>query len=206
MRKIFKKIFKKKDFSNSSSYWENRYASGKSSGKGSYGRLSEFKANVINNFVSEKDIDSVIEYGCGDGNQLSLANYKNYIGFDVSSTAIDTCKNIFKGDITKKFFHISEYRGQKADLTLSLDVIYHLVEDDVFDEYMKRLFDSSNRFVIIYSNNESETPYGTKPHVRWRKFTDWVDKNETSWDLIDFIKNSYPDQSFADFFIYEKKS
>jgi len=28
--------------------------------------------------------------------------------------------------------------GEKAQLTLSLDVVYHLVEDDVFYEYMHR--------------------------------------------------------------------
>lgn len=45
------------------------------------------------------------------------------------------------------------YANETADLTLSLDVIYHLIEDNVFFTYMDRLFDSSTKFVIIYSLN-----------------------------------------------------
>ena len=57
---------------NTLSYWENRYKNNGNSGAGSYGRLAEFKADVINNFIAENKITSVIEFGCGDGNQLSL--------------------------------------------------------------------------------------------------------------------------------------
>ena len=42
----------------------------------------------------------------------------------------------------------------RADLTLSLDVIYHLVEDDVFVSAMRALFDKAARFVVIYASNQ----------------------------------------------------
>jgi hypothetical protein len=35
----------------------------------------------------------------------------------------------------------------RAELGLSLEVIFHLVEDDVFDVYMRHLFASATRFV-----------------------------------------------------------
>ncbi len=38
-------------------------ARGKNSGAGSYNELAEFKANVLNDFVRENDIQTVIEYG-----------------------------------------------------------------------------------------------------------------------------------------------
>ena len=56
-----------------SDYWEARYAAGGNSGKGSGGVFAEFKAEIVNTFVREHDIASVIDFGCGDGAQLALA-------------------------------------------------------------------------------------------------------------------------------------
>ena len=123
-------------FPGSAPYWERRYVSGGNSGIGSYGKLAEFKARVVNDFVRENNITSIIEYGCGDGNQLRSADYPRYLGFDVSPAAVSKCQQIFAQDPTKQFRLISQYAGETAELTLSLDVIYHLVEDDVFDSYM----------------------------------------------------------------------
>src|SRR5690606_5981759 len=97
-------------------------------------------------FVAEQQIASVIEFGCGDGNQLRLAKYPQYIGYDISPEAVAQCKAIFRDDPTKSFHPLHEYQGETADLTLSLDVIFHLIEDEVFDTYMRRLFSASNRF------------------------------------------------------------
>ena len=43
---------------NSREYWEKRYASGGNSGAGSYNYLAEFKAEILNNFVTENNINS----------------------------------------------------------------------------------------------------------------------------------------------------
>ena len=86
------------------------------------------------------------EFGCGDGHQLLLAQYPRYIGLDISKTAIGLCKRKFSGDPTKSFF---AYDGDcfvdragvfAADLAMSLDVVYHLVEDPTFESYMTHLF------------------------------------------------------------------
>jgi len=191
-------------------YWKRRYARGKSSGAGSYNELAEFKANVLNDFVRENDIQTVIEYGCGDGNQLRFAVYPTYTGFDVSSVAIARCNMIFSHDKTKNFKLMEEYAGEVAQLTLSLDVIYHLIEDDVFIEYMERLFSSSNRFVIVYSSNTDDNRDNRARHVRHRKFSEWVERAQPQWRLIRYIKNKYPFEgdnrkgSMSDFFIYER--
>jgi len=44
----------------SDEYWESRYKSGENSGAGSYGRLAKFKAKIINNFVSNNNINFAI--------------------------------------------------------------------------------------------------------------------------------------------------
>src|SRR5687767_4284814 len=76
-------------FVSSSNYWERRYRKGRSSGAGSHGRLARFKADVLNEFVEKNCIKSVVEFGCGDGAQLSLANYPAYLGIDASEYAIE---------------------------------------------------------------------------------------------------------------------
>jgi len=197
----------------SAAYWEQRYAAAGTSGAGSYGRLAEFKAEVLNRFVRENAIASVIEFGCGDGNQLRLADYPAYLGLDVSQHSIDLCRAAFAGDASKRFALSAAPLTETADLTLSLDVIYHLVEDDVFDRYMHSLFDSATRFVIVYSSNrdEAETP-GSSAHVRHRQFTDWIARTQADrWQLAQHIPNRFPfdpkrkrDTSFADFHIFAR--
>ncbi len=198
-----------KSFPGSDNYWKQRYNSGGNSGDGSFNKLAEFKAEVLNGFVLDKQLQTVIEYGCGDGNQLRLSKYPTYIGFDVSAEALSQCQNTFSSDETKTFKLMDAYTNETAQLTLSLDVIYHLVEDDVFFSYMKRLFDSSEKFVIIYSSNTDKQAKLQATHLKHRKFSEWVD-GKPNWKLIQHISNIYPyagnDQegSFADFYIYEK--
>lgn len=205
---------KKNLWKGSASYWNERYVNGGDSGAGSYNRLADYKAQIINEFVKKNHIETVIEWGCGDGNQLSLSNYPNYIGYDVSPQAIKICKKKFKDDPSKKFVCSNAlfFKPKTADLSLSLDVLYHLIEDDVFEKYMKQLFSSSKKYVIIYSCND--TDHVTEAiHVKHRKFTQWIAENVSqNWILKDFIKNKYPfnandpdNTSWSDFFIYEKK-
>jgi cyclopropane fatty-acyl-phospholipid synthase-like methyltransferase len=198
-------------FNGSQNYWESRYSSGGNSGCGSYGELAIFKADFLNNFVAEKKIKSVVEFGCGDGNQLKLCNYPNYIGLDVAQSAIDKCQKLFANDSSKRFMVLTEDekfdRQFKSELALSLDVVYHLVEDGVYEGYMKRLFAAGSDYVIIYSSNFDQS---TTFHVRHRKFSDWVEKNRPGFQLIQIEKNKYPYQgdnetgSLADFYVYKK--
>ena len=193
---------------NSANYWRERYLNNGNSGAGSYGRLAQFKADVINSFVKENNVKSVIEYGFGDGNQLSLFNFEQYLGFDVSDKVVDICRQKFKNYPDYVFKNLKEYKGDKAELVLSLDVVYHLIEDEIFDSYMKRLFASADKFVIIYSSNKNEKHC---THVKHRKFTDWIDANVSHWKLLKFIPNKYTydannqkETSFADFYIYSR--
>jgi hypothetical protein len=198
-------------FTSSDQYWDERYRRGGNSGAGSYGRLAQFKAEVLNDFVAENGVNTVVEFGSGDGNQLNLARYPSYLGVDVSKAAVEACSSLFAVDPDKNFVVLEEYDGQIFDLSLSLDVIYHLVEDGVYETYMHTLFESSRRFVIIYASNYDKQPKDL--HVRHRKFTDWVKAKQPAFRMIDHIPNNYPfdpkkpnETSFADFFIFELKN
>ena len=196
------------DFS-SAEYWEKRYKEGGNSGAGSYGRLAVFKAEVINKFITERGLKKVMEFGCGDGNQLALLKIEKYIGYDVSQTTLANLKRKFKAEARKKsFYHVSQYDGGRAELVLSLDVIFHLIEDAVFEEYMSRLFQAAEKYVIIYSSDE-EPREAMATHFKHRPFSRWVSQNRPDWKLIEETKNPYPydaanpnETSAADFKIY----
>ncbi|MFK8049219.1 MAG: hypothetical protein AB8B81_12390 [Halioglobus sp.] len=197
-------------FKGSEVYWRERYETGQNSGEGSYNQLAQFKAEVINDFVVEHGINSVIELGCGDGNQLTLANYPSYLGVDVSANALERCREKFSGDDSKKF-QLLDSEITPAELGLSLDVIYHLVEDSVFYAHLSQLFESATRFVIVYSSNTNEQAALQGSHVRHRKFTTWIEKELSDWVQVKHIPNKFPYKgddrvgSFADFYIFAKQ-
>lgn len=200
-------------FTSSGEYWETRYRRGGNSGAGSYDDLAAFKGEIINAFVSEHQIETVIELGCGDGNQLGYFQLKSYIGYDVSRTAVAACTERYRSDPSKQFRLLTDDIGEKADLTLSLDVIYHLTEEPVYQDHMRKLFASSEKFVIIYSSNLSgQENDKVEPHIRHRRFTDWVERHASEFTLIGHIPNKYPfngdevRSSVADFYIYQKQN
>jgi len=192
---------------NSATYWEKRYKTGKDSGIGSRDAVAQFKANTINDFVKAHEIRTVVDLGCGDGNQLRNFQILSYIGFDISPSAIKLCKEKFKDDSSKKFFiydhkvFIEEHKKLKAELALSLDVLYHLVEDEVYQDYLKRLFTLAEKFVIIYSTLKEGKGY----HICHRLFIKDVYKLFPEWTLIRILKNRFTTVSGADFYFYERK-
>lgn len=194
-------------FGGSCKFWEERYANGGTSGPGSYGSLAQAKAEFLNTFVREHGVRSVTEFGCGDGHQLASAHYPSYVGLDVSSAAVRICKRRFADDPSKSFFL---YDGEcfadpvgvfRADLVLSLDVIYHLVENEIFETHMRHIFDSASRYVVVYSTN-SELIDGA-PHVRHRAFTPWVEANAPEWRLARTVRGPNTESRRADFFVFE---
>ena len=181
---------------NSKEYWENRYKSGGNSGAGSRGIIAEFKAKVINDFVKNNNIQAVCELGCGDW-LFSLFDVPEYIGHDVSKFIIKRNKRIYddKLKFTTSMDELTSY-----DLTISMDVILHLIEEDVYQQYMKDLFRLSNKYVIIFSTNWDEILGGR--HNKYRKFITVVPEN---FELIEVIDNPHKGaDTQADFFVFKK--
>jgi hypothetical protein len=201
-------------FPGTQTYWEERYASGGNSGQGSAGQLAAFKAEILNGFVKENSVQSIVEFGCGDGRQLMITEYPRYAGLDISPTIIKKNIERFREDHSKSFFLYTPQCFHDSagflsgDLALSIDVIFHLVEDHVFCTYMNNLFDAGRRFVGIYSSNEERS--WPNSHERHRHFSSYIDEQFPQWQLIQKIPNRYPlsadrsSGSFCDFYFYEK--
>jgi len=209
MIKKIKNIFRKKiEFTEYKKYWEDRYAIGGTSGAGSYGVLAEFKAEIINKYIKDNNLTSVIEFGCGDGNQLKYMNYEKFLGLDVSQTAIDICKKKFKGDKTKNFIVYNPKNFDRkllpeSDLVICLDVLYHITNDDEFEKTLQEIFSCSARFVILYT-----TLYKTKnnadPHIKNRNLMPYLDKF-TNYKIDAIVPQKHKDLSLADFVILKKR-
>ncbi len=193
-------------------YWEGRYAEGGTSGEGSYGRLADFKALVINEFVSEHGAQRVIEFGCGDGTQLTLLNVPKYTGFDISRIAVQRCIDRFRADATKSFFLFdgASFRDAAgifmADVVMSLDVIYHLVAEVEFEAYMTHVCSACRKHLILYTTDYDRAESG---HQRHRAISAWMQRRR-DFALLRTIPNPYAgsadeqERSDASFLIYER--
>jgi len=208
---VVKKLLRRLRGFDSDGYWELSYVNGGNSGVGSYGRLAEFKAEVVNRLIQERGLKHIVDWGFGDGNQLKLFVVDRYTGIDVSRTAVSRAQQEWEGDAAKRFFHSSELPLQdQGDLALSFDVLYHLIEDSVFNRYMNNLLESSSDCVLIYSSNKKAKKIEGH-HVMDREFTSWMEEHGRQFELVEKIKNRYPydpqdpeNTSSADFWLYRR--
>lgn len=193
---------------NSKEYWESRYRTGGNSGAGSYNHLAKYKAVFLTDFIEGHNIKSMVEFGCGDGNNLKITSDYNpelvVEGVDVSQTALSMCREKMPQHI---FTHKDEFDYETKDLVVSLDVIYHLIEDEVYEDYMESLVKVKAEYIIIYSPDFENNNYAE--HVRARKFSEnkFLIKK---YDLIkkhdnDYSTREYNDGSFSDWYIFKKK-
>lgn len=165
---------------NSAEYWENRYSSGGGSGHGSYNMSAQFKGSTVTSLIEEFNIKTVVEFGHGDGNQLKFyKGFNSYVGYDISHSAGKLCKSLYKdrSDITI-VDHISEL--PQSDLALSIDVIYHLVEQEVYEKYMENLFYNKSKHILIYTIDEDREE---SRHVKARKTSGYIKDNFTDYTL-----------------------
>jgi hypothetical protein len=158
-------------------YWEKRYKNGGNSGDGSYGIECNFKTDFINQIIQDLNIKTINDFGCGDGNQINqISGYTQYNGYDISQTAIKNCKIKYSNNNRMKF-HESIDTFEPSDLTMSLDVLYHIIEDDLYYGYLNSLIELSTKYILIYSTNHTLNN-SNKPssHIVWREFSDFIQK------------------------------
>lgn len=199
---MFKFIKLWKDWKGANEYWNNRYKSGLDSGSGSYGQYADFKIKVVNDFIQEKKIESLFDYGCGDGNNMLKLNFiHKYVGYDISFSAVEICKLKFNNSWMSFTNNINEV--EPCDASLSMDVIFHLVDNEDFKHYMDYLFMKSKQYVIIFSTDYNR-PFIYSPHYRDRCFSDYVYKNFPEWRIYKVIDAPEYFPNKEKFIIYKK--
>lgn len=150
-------------------YWDARYLDGKGSGKGSRGRQANRKAAYVNRLVRQRRISSIIDWGCGDGRVCSRLHVGSYTGIEVSPAALDLARKAADGPGRRWHVYDGEHAPPvgTADLALSLDVIFHLTDDEMYRRYLDLVFGSAP-LVCIHSSNRDEAG---REHVLHREWT-----------------------------------
>jgi hypothetical protein len=199
-------------------YWINRYKSFLGAGVNfdpPKDKVFQYKIDVVNQVLTDYNINSVIEFGCGLG-WIADSVEMEYSGVDVSPEAIYMCKRDLGNRKNLRFglYPDALKKMDPKEATMSLDVIYHLLEDKVYEEYMNNLFGYATKLVIVHSSNTTEQYEGGAKHVMHRKFSDYVNDNLTDWKLDKIIPTKFPyykgiknlkDCAFADTHCYVKK-
>ncbi len=155
---------------NYQAYWDERYAKGQTSGTGSYGVNADFKAIVINRVIKEYSCEDMVEFGCGDANQMTLFTPIPYIGYDIAPTIIQKNKQkhaslkhaVFENmDMTKDFTSI-------RDLSICVDVLFHLTIEDDWDILIDHVCKAAKKCIVITTNTE-EIQSEYFPHVNFKR-------------------------------------
>jgi hypothetical protein len=189
------------------SYWNLRYENGGNSGAGSYGSCAEWKSQVLESFITAKNVSTLTDIGCGDfQNEDAFLNLLNYHGYDVSKWQIKNLKQKYR----KKQFKFHQIRSNrdyrkivKSEMSLSMDVILHLVDDADYSLYMHALFNTGIKYVGILNTATESNPTQMAWHNKFRNENDWIVKNCPAWILIERISPptelNYPDETYFSF-------
>jgi hypothetical protein len=180
-------------------YWDKRYLSGGDSGAGSFGAYSSWKADIVNHVVSTYQVATVLEFGCGDGNQLLKFQIPEYRGLDVSSSAVDSCKEVFKSDKSKSFQVIrpdSDLDVSPAQLVMSLEVLMHITAEADYLWTLKNIFESSKKFVLIQAPLFEYRLFPKHSHEKYRDIFRYLIDYLDRWSIIGLFV--HPSVSTAD--------
>jgi hypothetical protein len=192
---------------NNFQYWDGRYSSGGNSGAGSYNDEGLMKAKVINEWIVKHKLNNIQEVGCGDGANMLLYNIPNiYCGYDISPTAVRLCEEKIKGLSNKQkyiFTFDKDLINYTADVCLLLDVFYHIVDDEDFEELCYLLFERSNfKYIIAYTTDTNSTKVlidgqyvEQAPHLSQRSFTDTYKKYPKYELLEELTEYTTPNQN-----------
>lgn len=185
---------KQEDF-NSDKFRDDRYIHWGNSWEWSYWLNARYKADFINKFIKEHGIDTAVEIGCWDWANLWMYDVFEYTWYDVSYFIIEKCKDMYKNDNWKRFFvNDDNTKFQKAELSLCLDVLYHIFPQDRFEKMIDKVIEAWEKYVIIY------TKIRISPREDWSCINDYdflwyLDKKWYKYE----IEPSSPPASVAKF-------
>jgi SAM-dependent methyltransferase len=161
-------------------YWQWRYTSFRGSGAGNYGLEGKYKTRIVNEALREHGVTSVLDVGCGDGTAAARLDVQGYVGYDPSPAAVERCRILLPDrQLT------TTVPSETFDATLSLDVIYHLVDDAGYAAYLDILFGRARRVVIVYGTHQ----VGVGPaHVRHRL---WLADVPPEWHVVQVVQGPF---------------
>lgn len=129
------------------------------SGPGSKPEFTEPYRKFLEDFISQREIESVLDLGCGDLEIMSRVNLHGatYLGIDVIAARV--AANASKHPELPCVWHdLTTYQLPPADLIICKDVIQHWTNDEVLT-FIERLEAAPFRYALITNCN-----YGPANH------------------------------------------
>jgi len=163
---IFENIYENKK-------WGINFANMGSSGPGSHiSQVKEYML-ILQEFLDNNNVKSVIDIGCGDFQFMRHMNLKNvqYTGIDcVEKLIIFNKKHFEKENITFLHRELSEHEFDFAELYLIKDVLQHLSNDIICDFLDYIVIQKLAKYIIItncsnqdFDNQDVESIGQTRP-------------------------------------------
>jgi SAM-dependent methyltransferase len=151
-------------------YWQERYLAGKGSGPSSRGDIAAAKTDRINRLL-DGTTRTVVDWGVGDGTVAAGIYADRYLGVDITQAALDLAREACGPRPGWSWLLIDPHTPPPltvhADLALSLDVLFHLTDDQAYQTYLRLLFGSAPTALIRASNYEAPRD----DHMRRRRWS-----------------------------------
>ena len=105
----------------------------KGSGPGSYPETTETYRAFLQDFIATREIRSVVDVGCGDWQFSQLIDWGDldYLGIDVSSSALDEARRFATGRIRFAQGDARTMALPPADLLIMKDVLQHWTNAEI---------------------------------------------------------------------------
>lgn len=163
--------------------------------------LKEILLSIFGDGGETVGLPTVLDLGVGDGRQalaLSCTGVvSNVTGFDISWHIVHHLKtqlNVTRHDCLERGplyvywydgFELPEMvKDQGYDVAISMQVVFHLLEDALYERYMDILFSFARHVVIIHApDSQTQLPAAAHEHMRYRIFSNWVAKLHPEWIL-----------------------
>ncbi len=130
-------------------YWDLRYRLGGTSGKGSIGATRQWKWAQIDGCVDVLN-RSVLDIGCGDLSFWRGRACEDYTGLDFSDTVVKRNRRarrswtFIQGDA-------SQSQDLSGEIVLCLDMLFHVMSDDVYEAILRNLARWTQDWLFIYT-------------------------------------------------------
>ena len=149
-------------------YWNSRYNAGGNSGYGSYGEQKDKKLG----WLKDLDFDHITDIGCGDfhfSNELLKLHPASYTGFDISGAIVEKNKVRYPEHKHDFYNYESGMNLPKSDLVICLDVLFHIYEEDEYEEMLHTLKTLPTKYLAVTAY-EREQKDGVGHHIHIRDF------------------------------------
>jgi SAM-dependent methyltransferase len=111
------------------------------SGHGSLPKYTKSYRAMLEMFIKNNNISSVVDFGCGDWQFSSLVNWQGtkYLGYDIVESVIENNKLKYeKENINFRLTPSDLSKAKAADLLIVKDVLQHLSKEDI-DNFAKKV-------------------------------------------------------------------